>query len=402
MRRVLFVDDEPKVLEGLRRMLYSLRREWQMEFAEGGTQALTVLAEKPFDVVVTDMRMPGMDGAELLQEVMRRHPDTVRIVLSGQCDRDTVLKTVDPTHQFLTKPCEAETLKTTLLRVCERREQLCDNWHRQVVSRVASVPSHPVPYERLMSELRSGNATLEQVGQIVAADVGMTAKILQLVSSSFFGTPQTPSDPIRATSLFDLETLRALAFSTQAFSPFDASGIDVRFIERVNQHSLAVAAGARAIVLAEGGNAEQGGHAYLAGLLHDVGLLVLTQHVPERFAHIMATANDALPTLAEAERETANETHAMIGGYLMALWGLPGPIVDVIAFHHRPRLSPAAEFLPLAAVHVASATDADHFTNIKDLPDDLDHRYLAQIGKAERLDDWRQICQSAAHAESST
>jgi HD-like signal output (HDOD) protein len=401
MRRVLFVDDEPKVLEGLRRMLYSLRREWQMEFAEGGAQALARLAETPFDVVVTDMRMPGMDGAELLQEVMRRHPDTVRIVLSGQCDRETVLKTVDPTHQFLTKPCEAETLKSTLSRVCQRREQLCDNWHRQMVSRVASVPSLPAHYQSLMHELRAPDASLERASQIVAADVGMTAKILQLVSSSFFGTPQLPHDPARATNLFDLETLRALAFSTQAFAPFDAAGIDLALIERLNQHSLAVATAARAIVLAEGGTTEQAGQAYLAGFLHDVGLLVLAQHMPERVLHILTTAEDALSQLDGAERDTANEAHAAIGGYLMALWGLPGAIVDVIAFHHRPRLSPTPVFPTLAAVHVANAADTDHFTTVAEMPDNMDHEYLAAMELTGRLDEWRRLCQSTAQMESS-
>jgi len=304
---------------------------------------------------------------------MRRHPDTVRIVLSGQCDRETVLKTVDPTHQFLTKPCEAETLKSTLSRVCQRREQLCDNWHRQMVSRVASVPSLPAHYQSLMHELRAPDASLERASQIVAADVGMTAKILQLVSSSFFGTPQLPHDPARATNLFDLETLRALAFSTQAFAPFDAAGIDLALIERLNQHSLAVATAARAIVLAEGGTTEQAGQAYLAGFLHDVGLLVLAQHMPERVLHILTTAEDALSQLDGAERDTANEAHAAIGGYLMALWGLPGAIVDVIAFHHRPRLSPTPVFPTLAAVHVANAADTDHFTTVAEMPDNMDH-----------------------------
>jgi HD-like signal output (HDOD) protein len=396
MKRVLFVDDEPKVLEGLRRMLYSLRREWHVEFAEGGPQALQRLAEVPFDVVVTDMRMPGMDGAELLHQVMARHPDTVRIVLSGQCDRETVLKTVDPTHQFLTKPCEPETLRSTLAQVCKRREQLCDNWHRQLVSRVTSVPSHPLRYRQLICELRSSGASLEQAGMLVAADVGMTAKILQLVSSSFFGTPQFVTDPTRAASLFDLDTLRALAFSTRAFSPFDACGVPLSFIEELNIHSAAVAAGARAIVLAEGGSAEEAGQAYLAGFLHDIGLLVLTQHAPERFIRLLETAVDEPLPLDVVERAATAETHAEIGAYLMALWGLPGAIVDVIAFHHRPAASPAREFKPLAAVHVATAVDSENFCETWGAPDQPDTTYLAEIGVgAARFEQWSQACKKA-------
>jgi HD-like signal output (HDOD) protein/CheY-like chemotaxis protein len=397
MRRVLFVDDEPRVLDGLRRMLYTLRREWQMEFAEGGVQALDRLATAPFDAVVTDMRMPGMDGAELLHEVMRRHPDTVRIVLSGQCDRETVLKTVDPTHQFLTKPCEPGILKSTLSRACERREQLCDNWHRQMVSRVTSVPSHPARYAELTAELRSSGASLERAGSIIASDVGMSAKILQLVSSSFFGTPQAPLEPLRAASLFDLDTLRALAFATHAFSPFDAPKIGLPFIDRLNTHSLVVAASAKAIILAEGGHPEEANIAYLAGFLHDVGLLVLGQQTPDRFACVLETAIKEPAPLDVVEQAATDETHAEIGGYLMALWGLPSEVVDVIAFHHRPADAPRPEFLPLATVHVASAVDAER-PPAAGAPDHLHRDYLEQIGLTARLDDWRRICRAASPA----
>ena len=86
MKRILFVDDEEMVLQGLQRMLRSLRREWDMTFVESGAKALELMAEQPFDVVVSDMLMPGMTGAELLNEVMKRYPRTVRLILSGHAD----------------------------------------------------------------------------------------------------------------------------------------------------------------------------------------------------------------------------------------------------------------------------------------------------------------------------
>ena len=399
MRRILFVDDEPKVLDGLRRMLYSLRNEWQMEFAEGGPQALQRLAQSSFDAVVTDMRMPGMDGEELLQQVMHLYPETVRIVLSGQCDRETVLKTVDPAHQFLTKPCSPQTLKSTLVRACEARDQLQSVWHRRMVSQVTSVPSDPGCYAGLASELRSSNASLTRAAEIIASDVGMTAKIMQLVSSSFFGTPQTPADATGAALLFDLDTLRALVFSTRAFSAFGAAGIDAELADRLNSHSRVVAAGAKAIVLAEGGSPAQAGQAWLAGFLHDVGLLVLAQNVSAWFSEALATAVAEPLPLDEVERGATGETHAEVGAYLMALWGLPEAIVDTIAFHHRPRLAPSPDFLTLAAVHVASAIDSARQCVTAAPPDFLDQEFVANHGLTGRLDDWRQVCQSACQEE---
>ncbi|MBV9849174.1 MAG: response regulator [Armatimonadetes bacterium] len=118
MIRVLFVDDESHILSGLQRMLRPLRHEWAMTFAEGGPAALDALAGAEFDVIVTDMRMPGMSGAQLLAEVRRRHPRVARIVLSGQSDREHLQQLAQTPHEYLSKPCDTELLKETVRRLC--------------------------------------------------------------------------------------------------------------------------------------------------------------------------------------------------------------------------------------------------------------------------------------------
>jgi len=114
MTRIIFVDDEPRVLDGIRRFLYPMRREWDMSFACSGPQALEIMAHDPFDVIVTDVRMPGMDGTELLARVRDLHPGVVRIVLSGHSDRDLTLKAAVSAHKYLSKPCDAQSLKVTI------------------------------------------------------------------------------------------------------------------------------------------------------------------------------------------------------------------------------------------------------------------------------------------------
>ena len=98
------------VLRGLRRMLHSMRKDWEMQFAGGAEEALAFLAANPFDVIVSDMRMPKMNGAELLNEVKKRYPKTIRIIFSGFADQELVMRCVGGTHQYITKPCEANTL----------------------------------------------------------------------------------------------------------------------------------------------------------------------------------------------------------------------------------------------------------------------------------------------------
>ncbi|WP_054650256.1 response regulator [Salidesulfovibrio brasiliensis] len=124
MKRVLFVDDEKNVLNGLRRMLRSIRDEWEMDFAPGGAEALELVGKKEYDLVVSDMRMPGMDGAELLTKVQELSPETVRIVLSGHSEQNMVMKSVKPAHQFLSKPCSSEQLLQTLKEAYRLRRLL--------------------------------------------------------------------------------------------------------------------------------------------------------------------------------------------------------------------------------------------------------------------------------------
>jgi len=201
MKRILFVDDESMVLDGLRRMLRGMRNEWEMEFAASGHEALGILAGRQFDVIVTDMRMPGMDGCQLLNHVKKLHPQVVRIVLSGQSDNDMIMKSVGPAHQFLSKPCDAEILKTTVARVCSMWNLLDDEALIKVVSGIESLPSLPQLYSEVVDEVNSAEGSLNRVGEIISKDSGMSAKILQLVNSAFFGLPRQVTSPVRAVQL---------------------------------------------------------------------------------------------------------------------------------------------------------------------------------------------------------
>ncbi len=149
-KRILFVDDERKVLDGLRRTLLSMRSEWEMEFAASGQEALEVMKGKTFHVVVTDMRMPGMDGCQLFEQLKNLHPEVVRIILSEYSDRDLLLNSAGLIHQFLAKPCDAEALKTTITRACAVRELLEDESLIKVISKIESLPSRPSFYQEVV------------------------------------------------------------------------------------------------------------------------------------------------------------------------------------------------------------------------------------------------------------
>ena len=395
-KRILFVDDEPKALEGIQRVLRPMRHEWEMVFVPSGQEALATLADKPFDVVVSDMHMPGMDGVQLLTEVMKRYPEIVRIALSGHSERELLLRAVGPIHQYLAKPCDPESLKSAVARASALRGVLSNDALRQAVLQMQSLPSLPQRYLEIVEELRSPNASMKRVAEIIRKDVGMTAKVLQLVNSAFFGLQRHISDPSEAAILLGVDTLQSLVLLAQVFSRFDQARATGLCIETLWNHSMATGILAKQVSVAEGCEAKVCDYALMAGLLHDAGKLVFAANLPKQYRQALDMARDEALAEWQAEQRVFGTTHAEAGAYLLALWGLPDPIVEALAFHHCPSKCLTTTFTPLTAVHVANALEhgADDAGEAPDM-NRLDTDYLARIGLAERLSAWRELCRPA-------
>ena len=398
-QRILFVDDDPSVLEGLQRMLRPLRHEWDMLFCPSGEKALQVLESKPFDVIVSDMRMPGMDGAQLLQEVKNRYPTVVRIILSGHSDKTMILNSVRTAHQYLSKPCDPKTLKTTVSRACALQSLSKNMEIRALITTTGAVPALPSLYAELMEEINSPEFSLKRIAAVISQDVGMTAKILQLVNSAFFGLPRKISSPEEAVNYLGVETIKSLTLTIQVFSQFK---IDLPLFshEALLAHCLETGTLARRIAEAGGLDKETADITFLASMLHDVGKLILAVNIPERFTECLGQAKKGNKRQDVVEMEHFGSSHAEVGAYLLGLWGLPDLLVEAVAFHHRPSDCPAQSFNTLTVVHVADALlrKEDSRGIIGQRPK-VDTRYLEECGLGEKLAEWEDIALQAREGE---
>lgn len=399
--RILFVDDEPNILQGLKRMLRTMRQEWEMQFAGTGQEALEKLSKESFDVVVSDMRMPGMDGAQLLTEVRTLYPNIIRIVLSGHSDKELILKSVQPAHQYLTKPCDADALKASVTRAFALKDILGNDLLKRVISQMNSLPSLPSLYSEIMNELQSPKTSLDKVGRIISKDLGMTTKILHLVNSAFFGIPRHISSPEQAASLLGLDTIKALVLSVGVFSRFDKAKVPGFSIKALWIHSIRTGANAKAIAKAENIDKPFIDDAFMAGLLHDVGKLVLATALGDSFKKTIELAREQNTPYYEAERSIIGTTHAEVGAYLLGLWGLSNSLVEAVAFHHRPKIFPGDGFNSIAAVHFANAFEYEGKVNsLSNTPDSrLDQEYLDLLALGERLPVWREVCSQIQREE---
>ena len=383
---VLFVDDEALVLSAIRRMLWPHRKCWDVKFAEGGQVAIEMLARNRIDVVVSDMRMPAVDGEKLLDHVSTRYPEIVRIVLSGQAEKKKILNVVATAHQFLTKPCETELLTKTIDGSLRMLAEIRDEQVRRSISKMGALDSVPANTTNVSSMFADKNISVHDVCRAISCDVAMTAKIMQLVSTSFFGTPAEEANSLQtACECLGLELMQELVEDTDAFGSTTSNGEVQRQIRAINARSVAIASFASTVANLE--DTDLATSAHVAGMLHDIGALVMLQNWPDEYLTILNNGFRGTQ-LIEAERQAFGVTHQDVGGHLLHLWGIHRDIVTSAEFHHCPQDSEHSSFSTLAAVYVAdqflnSNRDEKRFKQTMS-----DSVFVRRIGCQNRVDAW--------------
>jgi HD-like signal output (HDOD) protein/CheY-like chemotaxis protein len=388
MNRILFVDDEPRVLSGLRRMLRSRHGEWHMEFVESAAAALQAMEAEPVDVIVTDFRMPGINGGHLLSEVRRRYPDTARLILSGHTEEKDLTTVVSLAHQFLSKPCQSDELQAALERALRLRRELDGERIRAEVSEIGVLPSPPSALHDLVVVLESPDCDTRAIVRVLERDVALATKVLQVVNSSFFAPRARVTSLEAAVVRLGIYTIRSLILIEEIVKAVEIrDGLARDWLEQLNRHSLEVARLARR--LAEPDSRDD---AFCAGLLHECGHLVFASCRPELFiAHLRLRELDGR-SLIEMEREAFGVTHAQSGAYLLSLWGFPLEVVEAAAVHANPDLPSTSEPQTLAGiVQVAHLLVSSEDSNPCGAPEGpaLDDHWLEEAGLLAEVWNWR-------------
>jgi len=387
-QRILFVDDEPNIVQGLQRMLRPYRARWDMVFVQSPEEALDMVRREPFDIVISDMRMPRMNGAELLSQVREISPRAARMILSGHAELSSIVKTVGPSHQFLSKPCDPQVLAAKIEQALALRSAVHNPKIAELIGGMDTIPSVPALYQQVVTAIQN-QRPLREIGQLVAQDMGMTTRLLQIVNSSYFGLARKVDEPVRAVMMLGMETLQALVLGAKVFEVF--SGESEAQMADIWVDATRVAAAANRIAICEELDEVQSGQIMVASFLHDIGLVALAARAPELFAQVKGLDTSKPESMLAHERDVLGATHPQIGACLLGLWSLPDPIVEAVAFHHWPSDNTNGDFGPTAVVHAAQgmcrrlpeASDPESLTAVG-----LDAAYLERVGVLERFDSW--------------
>ena len=383
--RVLFVSDDVKAQRAFRLSFAPLRRDWDVVVSRGGADGMRRLDGPGFDALVTDSHLTSVGCADLLMEVRRRHPPTARIVLADRREPEELVRLLALTHRVLQKPYDPAELQSAIQRAYSLRELLGSPSLASVVGRLASVPALSTLYSRIADELMTPDYSLSAVGDLVAQDLGIAAKMLQMANSALIGLRRPATTPNQAVKVLGADLTRTLVLAADLFSRYNPNSLRPFSIEALWEHSQAVAGLAGAISACERPDDRLSREAALAGLLHDIGRLTLASQLSGPYREVMSIIRVEGLSPADAERRVLGTSHAEVGAYLLGLWGLPDAIVEAVAWHHNPGGCPGGAFTPLTAVHAA---DAIVRAGEGAKPD---AEYLNRLGLADRWGRWLEL-----------
>ena len=234
MPSVLFVDDEPLVLSGLRRTLRSLRTDWSMNFAVGPEEAESFLVDNPADVVVSDLRMPNMDGSRLLANVAVTQPSAIRFVLSGYADRECVLRTVSTAHQFIPKPCPPEQLIEWFSLLGKLYGPDFTDDERNLIATTERLPACRTCFDEATALFANGVPSQEQIEAVVRKDAAISIQLLRLAAGGYFARPKPELDLRDAIDRLGPELIAKLITEKHIVEPVSDDDDALKWISAVN------------------------------------------------------------------------------------------------------------------------------------------------------------------------
>jgi HD-like signal output (HDOD) protein/ActR/RegA family two-component response regulator len=385
MKRILFVEDNETLLE-LYSIIMSTDPQWQTSLAPNGQEAMKVLTtQAPFNVVVSDMQMPGMSGIEVLSEVRKLQPQAARIIVSGASDQAIAADSLNCTHLFISKPFEAKTLRDTLNRVGSLDAYLKDEKLKGLAGKMRALPSFPKAYMDIIQEMESDKWTIQSIGALIAKDPAIAAKVLQVANSVAMGQQEQVTDIADAVQVLGMNTVKSIALSTYVYTNFKPGKAKTFSADALWNHLMKCGTLAKNIMRKERAQVAEIEEAYTAGILHDIGKLMLSDSLPQEFEQALALAKKNRIPLFKAEQDIFGATHTGLAAYLFSLWGLPASIVEAVAFHHEPEKSTLKKFSPLTAIHVADAL-CDTSGELH-----LNQTYLQEVKKEDRIDEWKDL-----------
>ena len=368
--KVLFVDDEENILKSIRRGFYMA--DFEVHTALGAKAGLAVLEKEDIDLVISDVRMPEMDGIRFLEIVKEKYPSTSRGILSGFVEQTAAFKSLTQglTSTYFAKPWEDEVLQKRIRHILYVRKILHSQKLLLLINSIGELPTLPSLYQEFMQAMED-EKSIKEISAIIQKDTSIAAKVLQIANSAFYGSNKTSSVD-QAMLYIGLSTIKDIVLAVSLTSRKKWNKAQDKFLEDIFAHSSQM--NRYVVQIYKLFNSSKRIRQFPSvGLMHDIGKIILLQYYPERFESIVAhQENNPGMNFFESEMDLGYEgnTHAEIGAFFLDWWNLPAIFTEVALFHHTPEK---------ASEHHKEIVKISHFTNRL-------LNYLAFVNDPEKMD----------------
>lgn len=326
-----------------------------MEFAATAEQALAALEERKFDALVTDLLLPGMGGAQLLERVGEQQPGAVRLVLSGENDARPALQALTMVHQLLNKPCGVETLRENLSRGFAIEKLLANTSLRGIVEHVERLPSRPRTYGALCQVMAKPTYLAAEVAGVVERDAAVASHLLRMANKPVYGGFSSTSSISQAVVRLGSRMVRSMVLAAEMAARFERTApVGDVTVDTVNDASIRIGHAARQLILQRSMRArEDAEEAFLIGLIHQVGTLVMMESMRKPFKAALREHQATGEPMAQCERKHVGADASSIGAFLIARWGLPYSVIEGVAHAGDPARWAGNAMNPAVAVTAA-------------------------------------------------
>lgn len=389
-KNILLVDEDILILKALKRSLRQLSDQWEITYAQNPHEALEKLELGSVDILITEVHLSTADGEHFLRSFLTKHPNAARIILTGYTAADAIFKFAGLAHQLLAKPWSDQTLIETIQRADLISRMLSDKKLKRTLNLIENFPSIPSVYLELSQKLRTGDPSLQEIGEIIIRDPSLVIKLLQIVNSPYYGLPMPVTDPQKAVALLGLDVVKGFVLTSGLFNQYEKKKIANLKIETLWQHSLKTANIVRQIAKNEHLDKEISEASFIASLLHDVGKIIVAANFPAEFQEICSRSEIESVPFWHIEQQVLGATHAQIGAYILGLWGLPLAVIQAVHEHHQPDLSEHTGIDQTALVHIANAIEKTAVKESGQVPVDIDPAYIQDLHLKECIAKWQK------------
>lgn len=393
--RILVIDPDPLACTAFKNALKPKEASWTLTLATSTKDALEQVTKSPPDIIVTSSKANSGNGLALLSQLVDEAPLAHPFIKADESEKPSMAKALEGGCGFLRSDLSEGDILAAFKLCLSQNSWQSSPMVAQVLEHCSELQSLPESYLQIARAIRSSNSTISDIAEHVSLDLALSAKVLETVNSPFYGFGNSVNDVSQAINLIGLSSLESIVLAVKVFDYIHQSTSHCALVSELWNHSIDVAAAARRIALHHTEDPQAAERAYSAGLLHDIGKLILLETIPEQFLAAQRNAHENSISTWRSELSSFGCDHAEVGAKLLHTWKIPGEICQAVAMHHRPANACETHFSVLTAVHAANTIvrkrkKADH-------PDAIaDQAYLDEIGLSDKRDEWECVAKGQA------